>query len=108
MKLKKTKLIEKLAATAEHPEGIEGDKQKLEIAKATVDLFFDSIKQAVKHGDRVELRGFGSFTGRQYKGYIGRNPKTGESVKVRPKTLPFFRISTTLKKKINKLSDKKL
>jgi|APSaa5957512622_1039677.scaffolds.fasta_scaffold63610_2 integration host factor subunit beta len=107
MKLKKTKLIEQLAIKADHPAGFQSDKEKLEISRATVELFFDFIKDALKQDDRVEIRGFGSFSARHHGSYTGRNPKTGEPVEVPAKRTPFFRISTTLKKKIDTLSSKK-
>lgn len=48
------------------------------------------MRDALLRGDRVEIRGFGSFKIKQYEGYVGRNPKTGESVQVKPKKMPFF------------------
>ena len=50
------------------------------------------MKQALVNGERIEIRGFGSFSIREYDGYDGRNPKTGEKVKVAPKRLPFFKV----------------
>ena len=55
-------------------------------ASTIVDSFFDSMRDALLRGDRIEIRGFGSFKIKQYEGYVGRNPKTGESVQVKPKT----------------------
>ncbi len=63
--------------------------------------FFDSMKDALKNGERVEIRGFGSFKIKEYKGYQGRNPKTGEIVEVDPKKLPFFRAGKELKDYLN-------
>jgi integration host factor subunit beta len=60
-------------------------------AAGIVDSFFDSMRDALLRGDRVEIRGFGSFKIKQYEGYVGRNPKTGESVQVKPKKMPFFK-----------------
>ena len=57
---------------------------------------------AVVDGDRVEIRGFGSFKVKGYKGYTGRNPKSGEVVTVAPKRLPFFRPGKELKEFLNK------
>lgn len=62
-----------------------------EEAALIVDTFFDSMREAMLRGDRIEIRGFGSFKIKQYDGYIGRNPKTGESVQVKPKKMPFFK-----------------
>jgi len=66
-----------------------------------VDAFVDSIKEALVRGDRVEIRGFGSFKMKEYKGYTGRNPKTGDVVSVTPKKLPFFRPGKELKEYLN-------
>ncbi|HOV89254.1 MAG TPA: HU family DNA-binding protein [Syntrophorhabdaceae bacterium] len=67
------------------------------IAKIAVDTIIDSIKKAIIEGERVEIRGFGSFTVRNYKGYKGRNPKSGEVVEVSPKRLPYFKVGKELK-----------
>lgn len=79
------------------------DKNNLQMDEATriVNTFFQSIKDALINGDRVEIRGFGSFKVKDYEGYNGRNPKTGISVKVKPKRLPFFRPGKELKEFIN-------
>jgi integration host factor subunit beta len=66
-----------------------------------VGAFMDAIKEALLQGDRVEIRGFGSFKLKSYKGYQGRNPKTGDVVQVQPKKLPFFRPGKELKEYIN-------
>jgi integration host factor subunit beta len=63
----------------------------VEESTVIVDTFFDSIREALQEGNRVELRGFGSFKMKEYEGYVGRNPKTGESVRVKPKRMPFFK-----------------
>lgn len=73
----------------------------LEDAAMVVKIFFDSMKEALVAGDRIEIRGFGSFKIKEYGGYDGRNPKTGESVHVVPKRLPFFRAGKELKAFIN-------
>lgn len=70
-------------------------------AAVIVGAFIDSIKEALVRGDRVEIRGFGSFKIKDYKGYQGRNPKTGDVVNVIPKKLPFFRPGKELKDFIN-------
>jgi integration host factor subunit beta len=56
---------------------------------------------ALKQGDGIEIRGFGSFTVREYKGYEGRNPRTGEAVKVQQKRLPFFKVGKELRERVN-------
>ena len=99
MTLKKSQIIDKLAAQIDSNES---DKQKTEIARETVNLFFDSIKDALKTGDRVEIRGFGSFNIKEYEGYNGRNPKTGDRVEVKPKRLPVFRPGRELRRIVNK------
>ncbi len=79
------------------------EERKISIDEATdiVSIFFDSMKEALKKGDRVEIRGFGSFKLKEYGGYEGRNPKTGEMVMVSPKKLPFFRAGKELKEYLN-------
>jgi integration host factor subunit beta len=66
-------------------------------AETVINLFFDKMAEALAHGERVEIRGLCSFFVKQYKGYIGRNPKTGEKVKIAPKKLPFFKVGKELK-----------
>ena len=67
-----------------------------------VSVFFDSVRDALLEGDRVEIRGFGSFKVKDYQGYKGRNPKTGDAVEVAPKRLPVFRAGKELKEMVNK------
>jgi len=71
------------------------------VAKIVVDTIFEEMKQALVDGKRIEIRGFGSFSMRSYDGYEGRNPKTGELVKVAPKRLPFFKVGKELRERIN-------
>ncbi|MFW6323570.1 MAG: HU family DNA-binding protein [Desulfovibrionales bacterium] len=79
------------------------DKCNIQVDESAVivNTFFDSIKESLKEGDRVEIRGFGSFKIKDYKGYIGRNPKSGIEVEVQPKRLPFFRPGKQLKEYVN-------
>ena len=70
-------------------------------ATAVVDVFFDEMASALAKGDRVEIRGLCSFYIKKYKAYTGKNPKTGESVKVKPKKLPFFKCGQELKEKVD-------
>ncbi|MCP4752579.1 MAG: integration host factor subunit beta [Proteobacteria bacterium] len=79
----------------------ETDRQKHKVARETVNLFFNGIKDALKEGDRFEIRGFGSFYVREYDGYTGRNPKTDEKVDVKPKKLPVFRPGKELKEMVD-------
>ncbi len=73
----------------------------MEEAGLVVNTFIDSVKDALANGDRVEIRGFGSFKMKEYGGYTGRNPKSGELVQVQPKRLPFFRTGKELKEFLN-------
>ena len=70
-------------------------------AEKVVSIFFNEISKALEKGDRVEIRGFCSFFVKNYKGYVGRNPKTGESVEVKSKKLPFFKCGRELKKRVD-------
>ena len=69
-------------------------------ADRLVNNVFDEITEALAAGNRVELRGFGSFSTRQRGARIGRNPKTGKAVSVEPKTVPFFKAGKDLKLKV--------
>lgn len=66
-----------------------------------VETIFDSIVKSLKAGDKIEIRGFGSFRTRQRKPRIGRNPKTGSRVDVPAKTIPYFKPSKELKDLVN-------
>ena len=66
-----------------------------------VNHFFDAIRQSLIEGDRVEIRGFGSFATREYQPYTGRNPKSGAVVHVGPKRLPFFKAGRKLAALLN-------
>ena len=72
-----------------------------EQAAEIVNLVFDGFTETLKRGGRIEIRGFGSFSVRNYKSYAGRNPRTGKSVDVNPKRSPFFKVGRELKKKVN-------
>ncbi len=71
-------------------------------AKVCVNTVFNSIADTLAKGGRVEIRGFGSFKVKEYEPYSGRNPKTGESIQVRRKKLPHFKLSSIMRKLINK------
>jgi integration host factor subunit beta len=58
--------------------------------------------EALMKGDRIEIRGFGSFVNRSYEAYKGRNPRTGEVIEVKDKKLPFFKVGKELKEEINR------
>ena len=79
------------------------EKEKLteKDASRIINLVFDDFTDALKNGDRIEIRGFGSFSVREYDGYKGRNPKTGEVVEVKPKKGAFFKVGKELKKGVD-------
>ena len=68
---------------------------------AVVDLFFNEMTAALARGDRAEIRGLCSFYVKQYKAYTGRNPKTGEKVKIKPKKMPFFKSGKELRERVD-------
>ena len=70
-------------------------------AELLVNCIFDSMTDALKRGEGIEIRGLGSFTVREYKPYNGRNPRTGEPVHVASKRLPFFKVGKELKEMVN-------
>ena len=88
----KSELIEKISDRA----GITLFK-----AEEMIDLFFNSICQSLCEGGRVEIRGCGAFSVKDYKSYIGRNPKTGEEVHVSAKRLPVWRTGTELRQRVD-------
>ncbi len=70
-------------------------------AEEIVNVMFDSMSQSLISGERIEIRGFGSFSVRQYDGYTGRNPKTGEETVVESKKLPFFKVGKDFRERLN-------
>ena len=88
----KSELIQKLSE--------KGNVSKT-LAETVVNLIFSSMIQELKEGKSIEIRGFGSFRVRSYKGYTGRNPRTGEKVGVISKKLPFFRVGKELRVRLN-------
>ncbi len=90
--MNKSELIKALAEQSNIPS---------EEATVVVNTFVDLMKDAMNEGDRVEIRGFGSFKVKKYEGYSGRNPRTGAKVTVKSKRLPFFRPGKELKDYIN-------
>lgn len=89
--MNKSELIEELAVK----KGLSYKK-----AEEIVNTIFDSMTAAMIGDDRIEIRGFGSFVVNEYKAYTGRNPKTGESISVKPKKLPFFKVGKELKERV--------
>ncbi len=90
--LTKADLIEEVLKVAELPR---------KESETIVETIFESIIEALQKGDKIEIRGFGSFRTRQRRGRIGRNPKTGEKVDVPAKKIPFFKPSKELKDFVN-------
>ena len=80
-------------------------KEECEISRneaaTIVDIFFSKISDALAEGDRVEIRGLCSFYVKEYPPYQGRNPKTGETVQIAPKRLPFFKVGKELKERVD-------
>ena len=70
-------------------------------SEVIVETIFDSVVRSLRAGDKIEIRGFGSFRTRQRRGRVGRNPKTGEKVEVPAKKIPFFKPSKELKDFVN-------
>ncbi len=70
-------------------------------ASLLVKIFFDEIENALAKGERVEIRGLCSFIVKKYKAYTGRNPKTGEKTKIKPKKLPFFKCGKELRERVD-------
>ncbi len=70
-------------------------------SEVIVETIFDSIVRALRNGEKIEIRGFGSFRTRQRQPRIGRNPKTGTRVEVPAKRIPFFKPSKELKDLVN-------
>ncbi len=72
-----------------------------EIAADAVNLIFKEFTDALKNGGRIELRGFGSFTVKDFKAYIGRNPKSGKKIQVKPKKSAVFKVGKQLKERVD-------
>ncbi|MBN2427735.1 MAG: integration host factor subunit beta [Deltaproteobacteria bacterium] len=70
-------------------------------SEGIVNLIFDSMAETLVQGDRIEIRGFGSFVVKDYKPYTGRNPKTGELIDVKAKKLPFFKVGKELREMVD-------
>ena len=89
----KSVLIEKIT------EKVEGLSKKQ--TEVVVETLFDSIKEALTKGGKVEIRGFGNFRLRNRNARKARNPKTGESVDVPPKKVPYFKVGKELREMVN-------
>lgn len=91
--MNKSDLIEKVAAKLE---GL--SHRDIEVI---VNQIFDSMTNSLMSGDRIEIRGFGSFEVRVRKPRAGRNPKTGTTVHVNERKVPFFKVGKELKERVN-------
>ena len=91
--MNKSQLIEALA---------KAENMTIKKAEMVINILFGSVEEALVRGDRVEIRGFGSFKIKEYDGYQGRNPKTGEIIDVGQKKLPFFKVGKELKERVDK------
>jgi integration host factor subunit beta len=80
---------------------VEANLTKAEAARV-VQVFFDHMAEGLARGERVEIRGLCSFYVKDYRGYTGRNPKTGEKVAVNSKRLPFFKAGKELKERVDR------
>ena len=90
--MNKLQLIEALRKEADIP--------KVE-AERVIGIFFGEMADALERGDRVEIRGLCSLYVKEYAGYTGRNPKSGETVPIKPKKLPFFKGGKGLKERVD-------
>jgi integration host factor subunit beta len=79
----------------------EAEKMPKGRAELLINAIFDCMEASLRQGERIEIRGFGSFEIRNYRAYEGRNPRTGSAVSVRPKRLPFFKVGKELKERVN-------
>jgi len=70
-------------------------------AAAITNTIIETMTEALAQGESIEIRGFGSFVIKNYGSYEGRNPKTGEKIKVSPKKLPFFKVGKDLREQVN-------
>ena len=89
----RSELIQKIAD--ENPHLYQRDVERI------VNTVFDEVTGAMSHGDRVELRGFGAFSVKKRDARIGRNPRTGETVSVEEKHVPFFKTGKLLRDRLN-------
>jgi integration host factor subunit beta len=90
--MNKSQLVEALAKE---------EKLTIKTAEEVVNTFFREIEKSLIDGNRIEVRGLGSFKIKQYGSYNGRNPKTGKLIKVNGKRLPFFKVGRELKERVD-------
>ncbi|MEM6339997.1 MAG: integration host factor subunit beta [Pseudomonadota bacterium] len=89
----RSELIQKIAD--ENPHLYQRDVERI------VNTIFDEVTDAMARGDRVELRGFGAFSVKRRDARVGRNPRTGETVQVEEKHVPFFKTGKLLRDRLN-------
>jgi integration host factor subunit beta len=74
----------------------------IKTAETIIATMLDAMSETLVNGGNVEIRGFGSFTIREYQSYDGRNPKTGQKFEVKPKKLPFFKVGKELREAVDR------
>jgi len=92
--MNKSQLIEALA---------KDEDLTIKKAESVINTVFKTIEDSLAQEERVEIRGLGSFKVKDYNSYLGRNPKTGQVIQVRPKKLPFFKVGKELKERVDKM-----
>ena len=90
--MNKSELIEALATELDLP---------IRQTSSILNTILETMMESLERGDSIEIRGFGSFVVKTYEPYTGRNPKTGQQIKVRPKKLPFFKVGKELKERVD-------
>ena len=90
--MNKSELIEALAEKTNMP---------IREAGSITNTLIETMTDALENGAAIEIRGFGSFVVKEYNSYTGRNPKTGQKIKVSPKKLPFFKVGKELRERVN-------
>lgn len=93
--MNKSELIEALAEKTNLP---------IREAGSITNTLIETMTETLVNGDAIEIRGFGSFVVKEYESYTGRNPKTGQKIKVAPKKLPFFKVGKELRELVNQTS----
>jgi integration host factor subunit beta len=90
--MNKSQLVEALAKS---------ENLTIKTAEEVVNTFFREMEKSLIGGNRIEVRGLGSFKIKRYNSYNGRNPKTGKLIKVNGKRLPFFKVGRELKERVD-------
>ena len=91
--MNKSDLIERIVEKANLPR---------KRAEVVVNLVFDAMTQALADGQRIEIRGFGSFIAKKYRARTARNPRTGDTIPVPEKRLPFFKVGKELRERVDR------